>query len=272
MLRPYFAVLASHFQLMLQYRVAAIAGFATQCWWGAIKIMVFAAFFAGSGGVGPMSLQHTIDYIWLGQALLVLLPWGVDADIAEMVRTGAVGYERLRPVDTYTLWFCRALSGMAARVLPRAVLMVSVAAVLMPLIGLGRWSLHPPAGFAALVLFVLSILSTMLLSAAMRVILSIVVVASLTDRGVNMLATPLINTLSGTIIPLSFFPAWAVEVMRLLPFAGLADTPFRIWFGELSGQAAVGAIAVQLAWMAVLALFGRWALGLVMGRLQVQGG
>ena len=35
---------------MLQYRAAALAGFATQCWWGAIKIMVFAAFYGGRRG------------------------------------------------------------------------------------------------------------------------------------------------------------------------------------------------------------------------------
>ena len=38
--RPYFAAFASRFLLMLQYRAAAVAGFATQCWWGAIKVMI----------------------------------------------------------------------------------------------------------------------------------------------------------------------------------------------------------------------------------------
>ena len=45
--RPYLAAFAARFQLTLQYRTAAIAGFGTQCWWGVIKIMVLAAFFAG---------------------------------------------------------------------------------------------------------------------------------------------------------------------------------------------------------------------------------
>jgi len=42
--RPYLAAFRARFQLMLQYRTAALAGFATQCWWGGIKIMVLAAF------------------------------------------------------------------------------------------------------------------------------------------------------------------------------------------------------------------------------------
>ena len=45
MARPYLAAFRARFQLMLQYRTAALMGFATQCWWGAIRIMVFAAFY-----------------------------------------------------------------------------------------------------------------------------------------------------------------------------------------------------------------------------------
>lgn len=272
MLRPYIAVLASHFQLMLQYRAAAIAGFATQCWWGAIKIMVFAAYFASGAGPQPMSLANAVTYIWLGQALLVLLPWGGDPEVAEMVRSGAVSYERLRPVDTHTFWFCRALSSMVARVLPRAALMVLTAGVFMPLVGLGKWGLPPPAGLAAGAWFGLSILSTLLLSSAIRVLLTIVVVASLTDRGVNTLATPMINIFSGSIIPIAFYPDWLVPFMRLQPLAGLADTPFRIYFGEVTGLDAAVAIALQLFWAATLVVLGRIWLGRTMQTLQVQGG
>src|SRR5688572_33211284 len=97
--RPYLAVAGARFRLLLQYRAAAFAGFVTQCWWGAIKIMVLAAFYRGAVDA-PMTLRQAIDYIWLAQALLTLIPWSVDPDVARMVRTGDVGYERLRPLDT----------------------------------------------------------------------------------------------------------------------------------------------------------------------------
>src|SRR5258706_15633476 len=138
-LRPYTAMFAGQFQVMLQYRAAAIAGFATQCWWGALKVMILAAFYLGHVGPTPMPLADAIDYTWLGQALLALLPWNADSTVAEAVRTGGVGCERLRPVDTYGLWFARAASSMLARALPRAPLMVALAGVVLPLVGLGRW-------------------------------------------------------------------------------------------------------------------------------------
>jgi ABC-2 type transport system permease protein len=77
--------------MLLQYRAAAIAGFVTQMFWGSIKIMIFVAFYAASGSdEHPMSLAAVITYVWLGQALLGILPRNIDQEIRELVRSGGV--------------------------------------------------------------------------------------------------------------------------------------------------------------------------------------
>jgi ABC-2 type transport system permease protein len=271
-LRPYLAAFAARFQLTLQYRAAALAGFGTQCWWGALKIMVLTAFFAGAAHAQPMSLSHAITYTWLGQAFLIFLPWNADPEIAEMVRSGAVAYDRLRPIDTWGWWYARSIAWTTARVAPRAVLMFAFAAILLPLAGLGRWGLAPPASAQAWVLFPLAMIGVALLSASITVLIDVVTVATLSDRGANLLIAPFSNLLSGGIVPLAFYPDWLRPALRLQPFAGLIDTPFRIYFGELAGWHAAAALGVQLAWALVFAAFGCWWLGRVMGRLQVQGG
>ncbi len=122
-LRPYAAAFAARFQLMMQYRAAALAGFATQCWFGAVKIMVVAAFYGAAPAAAtgaPLSLSQVVTYCWLGQGLLALLPWVADPEVANAVRTGAVSYDRLRPVDTYGFWYVRSAGWMTARAAPRA--------------------------------------------------------------------------------------------------------------------------------------------------------
>jgi ABC-2 type transport system permease protein len=271
-LRPYLAVCAGRFQLTLQYRAAALAGFLTQCWFGVIRILVFAAFYAGGAARAPMSLADAITYTWLGQAFLVFLPWNADPDVADMVRSGAVAYERLRPVDSYAWWYVRALAWSSARVLPRAVLMALFAAGLMPLVGLGKWGLAPPPSLAAAGLFLASAAGMVLLSAAITVLINIAMVRAMDERGPNILAAPIVNFFSGMVVPLAFFPDWLRPILRAQPIAGLVDIPFSIYFGGLAGWSAAGAIALQFGWVLVLAAFGRWALERAMRRLQVQGG
>ena len=271
-LRPYLSVFSGRFQLMLQYRAAAVAGFITQCWFGVIRILIFAAFYAGGAAHAPMSLANAITYTWLGQAFLAFLPWNPDPDVADMVRTGAVAYERLRPVDTYAWWYARALGWSLARVAPRAVLMVAFASVLLPLVGLGKWGLPPPSSPVAAGFFALSVVGMVLLSAAITLMINTVVVATMTDKGAGALAAAVVNMLSGLVLPLAFFPDWLRPWLRAQPIAGLIDIPFSIYFGGLSGWSAAGAIALQFGWVVILVLAGRAWLGRSMRRLQVQGG
>jgi ABC-2 type transport system permease protein len=271
-LRPYASVFSGRFALTLQYRAAAAAGFLTQCWFGVIRILIFAAFYAGGSAHAPMTLANAITYTWLGQAFLIFLPWGPDPEVADMVRSGAVAYERLRPVDTYAWWYVRALAWSVARVLPRAVLMVAFAGALLPLVGLGKWALPPPPTLAADGLFALAALGMVLLSAAITLMLNAIVVATMTDKGANSLAAAVVNTFSGMVLPLAFFPDWLRPILRGLPFAGLADIPYSIYFGGLTGWSAAGAIALQFGWVVVLIVLGRAWLAASMTRLQVQGG
>jgi ABC-2 type transport system permease protein len=175
-------------------------------------------------------------------------------------------------VDTYAWWYARAVAWQIARVVPRAALMATFAAVLIPLVGLGKWGMPPPPDAAAAGLFALSVVGMVLLSASITLIINIAMTAMLTDRGPSTLAAPIVNLFSGAIVPLAFFPDAMRPWLRAQPFAGLVDIPFSIYFGGLSGWSAVGAIALQFGWVAVLIVGGRIWLGQVMRRLVVQGG
>lgn len=270
-LRPYVAVLRARFSVLLQYRAAALAGFLTQCWWGGIKVMVLTAFFAASAAA-PMTLAQAIDYVWLGQALFTMLPWSGDPDIARLVRTGDVAYERLRPLDTYAYWFSRAVARRTANPALRATPMLLTAGILFRLVGWSAWALGAPSGASAALLFAVSITLVIALSAAVSTLMDTLTVATLSERGVTLLVGPLIIVFSGSLVPLPLFPDWSQPILRNQPFAGLMDTPFRIYSGHLAGGEAAVSLARQAIWVAVLVMVGRALMARVMARLQTQGG
>ena len=76
----YLAILSARFRMLLQYRAAALAGVATQVFWGLIRIMIFEGFYRSTTQVQPMTLAQTVSYLWLGQAMLGLTLWSTDAD------------------------------------------------------------------------------------------------------------------------------------------------------------------------------------------------
>ncbi len=271
-LRPYVAAFRARFLLMLQYRAAALASFATQCWWGTIKIMVYAAFYEASAAAAPISFPNVVTYTWLGQAFLALLPWVADPEVGAAIRTGGVGYDRLRPLDAYGYWYARTLGWVIARALPRALLMLIAAGIVLPLVGLDAWAWQPPAGLEAALLFVPAFALMIMLGVAVLMLANVMVAASLNERGVNAVLMPLVVVFSGSLVPLGFFPDAMRPFLQVQPLAGLVDIPFRIYFADLHGVAALEGLTLQAGWTLVLIGLGRFAMERMMRRLEMQGG
>jgi ABC-2 type transport system permease protein len=78
--------------------------------------------------------------------------------------------------------------------------------------------------------------------------------------------------LSGSIVPLAFFPDGLQRLLRLLPFSGLVDTPFRFYLGLTPPHEIFSLGLLQLAWTAVFFLAGSRLLAAGEKRVVIQGG
>ena len=263
-MRAYWSVFSARFRTLLQYRAAAMAGVATQLFWGLIRMMIFAAFYASSDAPQPMTYPEVVTYVWLGQGMLLLVMFGADPEVVQMIRSGTVAYELARPLDLYRLWYCRALAARTAPTLLRMAPVFLIAGLF--------FGLQAPASFTCAGLWLLATAAAVLLGAALATVLTISLFWTIAGEGITRLVSGSIFILSGMIVPLPLFPDWLQPVLTFLPFRGMADTPFRIYLGHIPPTDAVWAVAHQLAWAAGLVLVGRVLLARGLRRLVVQGG
>jgi len=263
-MKAYWAILSARFQMLLQYRAAAVAGLGTQLFWGLIRVMIFGAFYRSTTAPQPMTYPEVVTYIWLGQAMLLLVMFGVDIDVRTMIRSGTVAYELLRPLDLYALWFSRAVALRTAPVLLRAVPMFIVAGLF--------FGLQPPPSWASAGAWMAATFGALLLSSAIATLLTISLLWTISGEGISRLVPAAILIFSGTIVPLPLFPDWAQPILNALPFRGLADVPFRLYMGHIPPEQAIGVFVHQAAWTVALVALGRWVLARGMRRLVVQGG
>ncbi len=260
----YWAILSARFRTLLQYRAAAIAGFGTQLFWGLMRVMIFTAFYHSVSTKQPLTLQQTITYLWLVQALLLLVPWNGDPDIARLIRSGDVAFELVRPVDLYNLWFARAIAQRTAPAFLRCFPMFLLAGAFL--------GLQAPVSWSALGAFLAAILGGVLLSAAFTVLQSVFLFWTISGVGAARLFPSIVLFCSGMLIPLPLFPEWAQPILNFLPFRGIIDGPFRLYLGHMPVSAAPSLIVQQLLWLLVIVLFTRWLLKRGLRRAVVQGG
>ena len=188
------------------------------------------------------------------------------------IRTGAIGYDRLRPLDAYGYWYARSLGWVLARALPRAILMFTAAGIVLPFMGLEAWAWQLPPSLEAAALFIPALALMIMLAVAVLMLANVVVAASLNERGVNAVLMPMVTVLSGSLVPLDFFPDALRGLLHAQPLAGLVDIPFRIYFADLRGVAALEGLALQAGWTAAMIGLGRFAMARMMRHLEMQGG
>lgn len=252
----------------LQYRAAALAGAATQFVWGGMRLAMFRAFYQNGENVFPMTFPQLSSYIWLQQAFLALyMSWYFDNDIFDCITSGNIAYELCRPADLYSLWFVKNMAVRLSRAMLRC-LPVLLVAIFLP----RPFNISAPDSPLAGILFLISMILGFLVLVAFSMLIYISTFYTLSPLGIRIIATSLVDFFSGEVIPLPFFPQQLQNVMLLLPFASMQNTPFQIYNGFISGSPLLFSILLQVLWLAALLLLGKLLMKRALKKVVVQGG
>lgn len=252
--------------MLLQYRISAIAGIFTQFFFGFVRIMVFWSFYSNINTAQPISLSQTVTYIWITQALFRLLPWDGDSEVQEIIRTGNLAYELVRPLDLYSLWLFRALAQRLAPTFLRSIPLILVA-ILLP----SGYSIGLPS-LTAFIAFIPTLALAFVLSATITVLMNIFTLWTISGDGINRTIPALVLIFSGSLVPIPLLPDWMQIILKYMPFPGLLDTPVRFYTENLSINELPSYLAIQLFWIFILILLGRLLLRIKLRSIVVQGG
>ncbi len=263
-MKPYLAMLVIRIKALLQYRAAALAGIATQTFWAVVKMMIIQAFYTHASGEQPISLHQAVMFIWLGQALLGLIPFSFDKDIEAQVRSGNVAYELVKPIDLYGMWYFKSLGLRLIPTVMRSVPLLIVALCL--------FDFSPPDSLAAGVAVGISLVLSLCLAAAITTMAMTTLFWTLSGEGVLRLLPHFAMLLSGLIVPLPLFPSWLQPVVSLQPFRGIVDIPIRLYLGVIPVADAGYYLMFQAVWTILLIYLGRVLVRKALKQLVIQGG
>lgn len=269
MMRTYVSVFRLRFNNGLQYRAAALAGVATQFFWGFIIIMVYQAFYAMSDSAGiPMSLPQLVTYVWLQQSFLsFIMLWYRDNELFQLITTGNIAYELCRPSDIYSFWYAKLIAQRVASALLRCSPILAVACFLPE-----RYRLSLPPDVTTFILFAVTLILGLFVLVAISMFIYISVFYTMSPVGSLLMFNVIGEFLAGMVIPVPLMPDWLQRIVYVFPFRWTADFPFRVFSGHIGHAEALTGIAVQLIWLTCLIVLGKLAMRKALSRVVVQGG
>lgn len=173
---------------------------------------------------------------------------GAEDIAAQRILDGMVAIDLLKPVD-----FQRA----------RAAEYIGSALGNLPTIAIGLivalFFLHPlpPASLIAGVLALVSTVLILPLAFALMFLSIMLCFWTRNYHGVLWSRRTLTAFLSGLMIPLALMPPGLQAVIQWLPFVHFSTTPSNIYLGRVATTEALGLIALEALWCAVLLILGR---------------
>lgn len=267
-MNKYVAFFRMRFIAGLQYRSAAIAGIATQFVWGALNILMYKAFYEADAAAFPMSFRALSSYIWLQQALLaIFMTFILDNELFQLIQDGGIAYELCRPIKLYDMWLFRTMADRLSKAVLRCIPILTVAAFLPYPYGLCL-----PISIGAAVWFMISSLFAFGVVVTFCMLIYISTFFMISSSGIRIMAISVVDFLSGGVIPLPFLPEGIRQVVEILPFASMENVPLRIYSGDIKDNEIIFKVLLQLFWLFVLMVIGKWMTAKVMKRIIVQGG
>lgn len=193
--------------------------------------------------------------------------WFINRDI----RQGTIGNFLIKPIS-YRGKFIASNIG--------AFLMMSIvfgiplyAAGLGVLIGIGYLPVASVWDFIAhFALFLVASVLACLLNGVISYIFGILCFYTSAAWGLNALKTTVISFLSGTLLPIAFFPNIFREIVTYMPFAGMSQNPVLILMMKYDYLECCKVILISLAWLVLLELFAKLLFSRAIKVVTVQGG
>src|SRR5262245_4363559 len=168
-----------------------------------LLVYLWRAIYANSPSI-DYSLHELLTYICLGQAFnFARIAWAQRRLLFRVMgslRTGNIVFDLLRPADYQAMQF----SEVAAQFVTE-VLLINLPAYAFALFVFG---IAPPASVAAAAGFALSLVGAFLIAFSLDFLLMILAFWTFSAVGIIYARRAAVELLSGSIIPLTFFPDW----------------------------------------------------------------
>jgi ABC-2 type transport system permease protein len=266
-MRLYAAVAWRGFRRYSTYRAATAAGAFTNTVFGFIMAYTYIALWEARPGLGGYDIAEALTFVFLGQSLMAamaLFGGGFSDDLAERIRNGDVAIDLYRPVDMQAWWLAMDTGRAGFQFLARGIPPTIVGALVFPV--------ALPTNPLTWLAFLGAVLLGLLVSYAIRYIVTLFAFWLLDLRGVNALAALLGGFLSGMFLPLTLFPGALADVALRLPWACVLQVPVDVLLGKHQGADLLLAYGLQAGWAVALLLLGRVLTAVATTRVVVQGG
>ncbi len=260
----YFYVYKIRIQKSLAYHYDVYGNILMQC-----IIMFAAAFFwralyAGQTVVQGVAAEQMYIYTVVSTAMSVFFMNDVEQRVMRSVEKGTIAVEMLKPINLYGIFFFEDLGKLTALLFQSLIPIVLIGSIFI--------AAPKPVSTSAFLLFIVSLVMAYLIHWLLAACFSMWAFVTINMTPLLQVKKHLIRLLSGSIIPLWFFPDWLASILNCLPFVYIYQLPLDIFIGKEDMTNLLPRMGIQVAWVMVLFVLFTILQKNVLKKVMIQGG
>lgn len=250
------SALAYRFNVISTILIQCLLMFAMACFWNAA--------YGGAKAVSGVREQDMLTYTMVSVIMGNLLTMGVEGRIESSVRSGSVALDMLKPVNIYGVYLAEDLGDMAVALFQIAVPLL--------MIGTAMFGFPAPASAGCFLFFLVSFSIGYLINWILAALLGMCAFKVISMGPVRNVKGFIMKLLSGSVIPLWFFPEGFQTVLEFLPFVNIYQLPLGIYIGQYTLEEMVRRTVLQMFWCAALWLIFQSVQKKAAAAVLIQGG
>ncbi|MEH7083916.1 ABC-2 family transporter protein [Neobacillus drentensis] len=260
----YLEMIRIRFLMMLAYRTNYYTGILIYSINIGAYYFLWSAIYGSKEEIVGLSVTQMTTYVavsWMARAFYFN---NLDREMALEIMEGKVAVELIRPYNYLGMKVMQGLGEGIFRLFffsaPGLIIVYFVFPVKF------TWDLSVWG------LFAISILLSFFINTELNLLTGITTFFIYNNSGLIRAKRVVIDLFSGLLLPISFFPGWAQDVMKYLPFQGISYFPSMIVTKGFSQSQAIDAITQQFVWVILLFFPIQILWSLAKKQLIIQGG
>lgn len=197
---------------------------------------------SGEEYLNSFNFNQMIIYILITFIINLLLSSDVSYNVSREVKSGSISNNLLKPVDYSKIKFFQYLGDILFNFLLLGAIALIITTILL-IKSTNNFSLNK------LLLFLISLILSCIINFYLSYFVGLLSFKITNMWGANQIIQAVSKLVSGTLIPLSFFPNWAKLIMDILPFSSTVYTPSMIYLNKFSNLETFKYMSIQVFWI-----------------------
>ncbi|GEN36363.1 ABC transporter permease [Aneurinibacillus danicus] len=246
MFSMYAEIIRIRFLTMLAYRVNYYSGIIVYSINIGAYYFLWNAIYGGQPSMGGLTSQQMVTYVaisWMARAFYFN---NIDREMALDIKEGKVAIEMIRPYSYLTVKLMQGFGEGLFRLLFFSVPGMLLVSFIFPI--------QYPDSAATWSWYLFSLLMSFVINTQINLITGLLTFFFYNNEGIMRAKRVIVDLFSGLILPISFYPEWAQEILKYLPFQAISYLPGMIFTGAMKGEEIYSALLVQSTWVILLLL------------------